>query len=319
MNLLNRLHTILSPGSSLDEFYISSIPLFKIHRILFLAAYEVLSAENLQPETRKAARTALYEARSAHLIYTNRLKAVIRMLEEQGTDYILLKGASLWKYYPQPYLREQDDIDILIRAQDTDRLSSIITETWNTKIVRTGPFHLSCALGSTAGPCLEIHTETAPPDKNRISPDTLFSHTETESINGLSIRTLSFPFLFQHVAFHAANHRLLTRIQWLNDLCCLARTSKDYSFLKELKGIRKRSCAAALCFAARIFQSSSLEQARKELSVSSLFLFFLEKAVPPDRLLTNPVLTSRLRNILYNLLLIQNPVSILRTVWRKMH
>ena len=317
MTLLKQLHSVLSPESSLDEFYTSSIPLFKTHRILACASEEVAASNELKPETREQAQSALHESKAKHSIYRDALDAVIHMFNKSGIEYILLKGASIWPYYPAVYLREQDDIDILVRKKDLAPVIDLIKNQWKTAETETGPFHIACRLETNSFPDLEIHTQTGPRGLNRIDPDVLFSHTDTVTTDGLDIQTLSFPFLIQHISFHAANHRILSRIQWLNDINLLLESCNDISFLSKLKGMKKRSCAAVIHYAHNIFESPHLETAEKMAAASPLFIHMLSKVIPSDNLLNNPVLHSGFRTLFYHLLLIQNPLSIAKAAFFK--
>lgn len=317
MTLLKQLHSVLAPETPLNEFYTSSIPLFKAHRILPLISEEAASSDGIPPGTKQAARDVLYSSKSEHMIYVNTLKKVIDVLGSEEIEFILLKGASLWKYYSKPYLRQQDDIDILVSRENLRRTLEAVRSAWGPGSIEKGTFHISCRLGSGHAPDLEIHTRTGPQYKNSIPADIIFSNTETADIAGTDVQVLRFPLLFRHVCFHAANHCLLTRILWLYDLKLLAESGEDLSFLGQLRGIGRRSCSASLHYAHLIFQTSSLAEARKLIPLPRVFTFLLSKTVPPSRLLDNPVLTSRLRNFFYNLLLIQNPAAVARAVWGK--
>jgi len=317
MGLLKQLHSILAPETPLGTFYTSSVPLFRTHRILPLVSEEAASSDEIPPETKQAARDVLYRSKSEHIIYINTLNRVIEVLDRERIEFILLKGASLWKYYTKPYLRQQDDIDILVSRENLPKVLQAVTKEWGTGRTGHGEFHTSCRLGNENAPDLEVHTQTGPPYKNSIPANIIFSNTETADITGMEVQVLRFPLLFRHVCFHAANHCILTRILWLYDLKLLAESGEDLSFLGQLRGISRRSCTASLHYAHLIFTSPSLAEVCQLVPVSRLFTFLISKIVPPSRLLDNPVLTSSLRNALYNLFLIQNPMAVARAVHAK--
>ena len=54
---------------------------------------------------------------------TSRIKSVF---EEEQIPYIILKGEKLRKLYPEPYLRQSCDIDVLVKKEDLKRASEVI-------------------------------------------------------------------------------------------------------------------------------------------------------------------------------------------------
>lgn len=53
---------------------------------------------------------------------------VFSIFEEEGIDYIPLKGAVIKKLYPEEWMRTSCDIDILVRNEDIEKASKLLTE-----------------------------------------------------------------------------------------------------------------------------------------------------------------------------------------------
>ncbi len=56
---------------------------------------------------------------------TTELKKMSDLLEQHNIPHILLKGAVIRKYYPEPWLRTSCDIDILIKKEDLQSVSDL--------------------------------------------------------------------------------------------------------------------------------------------------------------------------------------------------
>lgn len=56
------------------------------------------------------------------------LEEVAALFEKEGICFMPLKGAVIRAYYPQPWLRTSCDIDILVREEDIERATALLTE-----------------------------------------------------------------------------------------------------------------------------------------------------------------------------------------------
>lgn len=59
------------------------------------------------------------------------LEQISRVLENNGIDYIPLKGSVIRPYYPEPWLRTSCDIDILVHEEDLDRMTEVLMDELN--------------------------------------------------------------------------------------------------------------------------------------------------------------------------------------------
>ena len=64
------------------------------------------------------------------------LEKVSAALENEGVDYIPLKGSVLRELYPQPSMRESSDIDILVHEEDLKKAISTIEKSTSFKFYR---------------------------------------------------------------------------------------------------------------------------------------------------------------------------------------
>jgi hypothetical protein len=281
-----------------------------MHRIYTFIIHEMLSAAIL-PESNDTLHEDLYEAKSRHVVYSEAVHTVAGILESAGCEYILLKGSSLWSYYPEEFLRDQEDIDILVKPEDrTHTIELLVKEGFKNPSADTHSFHISLTHTSSDIPDVEIHNAVSPPGKNWINSEALFLNKASLVLGGRTIPVLDFKHTLLCALTHAANHHIISRLQWLNDIRFLVDSGGDYAFVKELKGVFKRSASAVLHYTGLVFPSSLISELADSIPVSSLFKVLCRKVIPESEFLENPVSTSPLRKALYNVALIQNPINI---------
>ena len=67
-----------------------------------------------------------------HLVISQRQMAAVSKLcdtfEENGIDYMLLKGCNMKKLYPKPEMRGMGDADVLIRVEQYDRIKPLMEQ-----------------------------------------------------------------------------------------------------------------------------------------------------------------------------------------------
>lgn len=316
--LLQKLYEFSRPEESIEGFYVNRIPLFSGQRVLTLISQEVADSPDFSDKVREQAKKIVYEAKAVHVLYKEKLIALTTILNKHSIEYVLLKGASLWEYYTSSYLRDQEDIDVLVRTGELHRIIDIL-ENENMSVGKTEftPRHVAVYLTKSEFPDLEFHTSITLKGKFWISPETLFEHSHETEVEGTVLRVLETPFNFLHSILHAANHHLLSRIQWLNDVRLMAERRNGCELPSPLNGSQKRACFAVLHYSNILFNCDSLSEIERTIGVSSLFKIILKEIVPENRIFDNPVLISRFRQYLYNVLLIQNPVNIAKVAWCK--
>jgi hypothetical protein len=312
MLTLEHLHKLSSSSLSLDTYFQEHISCFKNHHIYTYIIYEILSSDIL-PDLKDTLQNDLYEARSKHIIYTQAFYSVISILESAGCEYILLKGPSLWDVYPDEYIRDQEDIDILIRQEDQEHVIEQLSKegfTPHTDISHS--FHIPLSHNAPDKPDIEIHTAVSPPGKNRIDTEILFAHKTAKTSGKQIFSALDPEYTLLYSLIHCANHHIVSRLKWLNDIRLLVGSGLDCSFLKDLKGSLKRSAFAGLFYTDILFSSPSVSEALALIRAPRIFKSLCTAIIPYTEFLENPVTVSPLRKALYNIALIQNPINILR-------
>ena len=81
---------------------------------------------------------------------------ICELLNAEQIPYILLKGAKIRKYYPEPWMRTSCDIDILVHKEDTQKALSAITQKLHYSQKGEPDFH-DVSLYSENGIQLELH------------------------------------------------------------------------------------------------------------------------------------------------------------------
>ena len=56
------------------------------------------------------------------------INEISNLFESERIDYMMLKGAVLRSYYPQPWMRTSCDIDILVKEESLDRATNALVE-----------------------------------------------------------------------------------------------------------------------------------------------------------------------------------------------
>lgn len=51
---------------------------------------------------------------------------ISELFEENGIDFVLLKGSVIRRYYPEPWMRSKSDIDILIKKESIDKARELL-------------------------------------------------------------------------------------------------------------------------------------------------------------------------------------------------
>ena len=101
---------------------------------------------------RKKKLVAVY--RTEQIVYD--LENVCRCLEENGIDFMPLKGSVIRDLYPEKWMRTSCDIDILVKKEDCERAGEILVEKLSFKPKDGKTLH-DFQLLSPTGVLLELH------------------------------------------------------------------------------------------------------------------------------------------------------------------
>ncbi len=131
--------------------------LAKRHGLLHLVG-EALVKNNLFDE-KIPVHQAFYKALMKAVVRYEQMhfqfKAICDVFENAKIDFIPLKGAILRDYYPQPWMRQSCDIDILVKVADIDRACEILYKKLDFSVQKHGEYDVS--LLSKSGVHFELH------------------------------------------------------------------------------------------------------------------------------------------------------------------
>ncbi|MBR2472785.1 MAG: nucleotidyltransferase family protein [Clostridia bacterium] len=83
-------------------------------------------------------------------------------LEEEGADFVLLKGSVLKKYYPEKWMRTNCDIDLLVRKTEMDCITKLVCEKLN--YTPKGRTSHDVSFAAPNGVSVEIHFDLVEED-----------------------------------------------------------------------------------------------------------------------------------------------------------
>ena len=132
----------------------------------------------------------------------NRICAVF---EAAGIDYIPLKGSVIREHYATPWMRTSCDIDILVREEDVNTASGLLSEKLSYKASPNRNFH-DISMFAPSGVHLELHfniKEGIEPMDSVLSRVWEYSNKVDSSVHKY---LQSNEFLVFHIIAHAAYH-----------------------------------------------------------------------------------------------------------------
>jgi hypothetical protein len=138
------------------------------------------------------------------------LNRMIHLFEQEGIDFIPLKGAVMRPLYPEPWMRTSADIDILFREQDAERALDIVDKKlgYYRKPEDTTPHHKT-AIAPENNVHLEIHNELFEDyhigSKVRSLDNEIWIRSNPEKNFAHLLRMSDACFYFYHIA-HMAKH-----------------------------------------------------------------------------------------------------------------
>ena len=91
-------------------------------------ADRTVSASSVDDNVRKSFSVERFNAIRANMLFTEETKIILDALEKNKIDHTVLKGRVLGSCYPESYLRQMGDVDILINADDAQSVNRIMTD-----------------------------------------------------------------------------------------------------------------------------------------------------------------------------------------------
>ncbi len=136
--------------------------------------------------------------------HTYNLEQLKDLFNSEKLPFLPLKGAVLKRIYPQSWMRNCCDIDILVHVEDLDRAIALLTERLSYSLIRRGYHDVSLMLG---GSHIELHFSLIEKGRAKRATDILenvWSLAEKDS-DGYEYTMPDELLYFYHIA-HIAKH-----------------------------------------------------------------------------------------------------------------
>lgn len=104
------------------------IRLSRIHSTEGIIGYVVMNYPDINPELVNGFRQICMQTIGIYARRADKMKGMIRCLNEHGIDHLLMKGYLVRQLYPVPELRTFGDIDFLIRPEDREKCDRMMME-----------------------------------------------------------------------------------------------------------------------------------------------------------------------------------------------
>lgn len=120
---------ITEAGTQLpDGFSIEEAESFAVKQNIITLVYEGAVLCGISPK--ETAMQRLFQRYVQLMIHSERqlmeVERIFKAFDENGIDYLPLKGCTMKKHYPKPELRYMGDADILIRSEQYDRIQTVM-------------------------------------------------------------------------------------------------------------------------------------------------------------------------------------------------
>ena len=186
----------------LEELYVLTAK----HDLAHLAGHALGNLELTDSEALKKLKQMAFSAVYRHARMDAELKRICMVLEEQRIPFVLLKGAVLRKFYPEPWMRTSCDIDILVREEMIDSVVALLKEKMNYR--KEGETPRDISLYSENGVHLELHRNViseADGEKEQRVLSAVWKNTFAAENNSCCFEISDEFFYYYHLA-HMARH-----------------------------------------------------------------------------------------------------------------
>lgn len=215
MNTIQKMFCLLlaslyEDDSGLSEMSLSGdeldciVSVLRKHDLLHLLMWSVPKvAAPVDDQVMKSIRYAQELAFRRSVVLEYDRQQIYALFEQNGIDYIPLKGAVIRELYPQPWHRTSCDIDVLIREQELSKAAKILCEQGYT--FRERGFH-DAQFDTPSNNNLELHVSILENmeqlDRTLVQ---VWEYAEKEGSSSCRCR-LTNEFLLFHILSHMAYH-----------------------------------------------------------------------------------------------------------------
>ena len=165
-----------------------------------LSDFGLLGEDEISQKFQKQQMLAFYRYQRINYAF----EEICRVLENEKIPFVSLKGSVIRRYYPEPWMRTSSDIDFLVRADDIEKIKSVMES--NLKIQYKSTWHHEHSFFTESGVHIEFHDELNPDDhrKNNIL-ENAWNYVELVKNSNYHFEMNGEMFYFYHIA-HMAKH-----------------------------------------------------------------------------------------------------------------
>lgn len=132
------------------------------------------------------------------------LQDIAIIFEQNDISYILLKGATLRHLYLEPYMRSMGDVDILVHAEDMEKIHTLLNQAKYENIYNS---HAHDGFRHLNGCVIEVHPHITHPIKNH--DNTLFNDSWNYVKNNHELQP---EYELTYLLYHTVKHLLSSGI-----------------------------------------------------------------------------------------------------------
>ncbi len=188
-----------------EESLLKLYAMSKKHDLAHIIGFAL--AENgllLKGETAEKFKNQTMLAVYRHEIKMAELKSISELFENEKIEHLQLKGQTVARFYPEPWMRTSCDIDILVSPNDLSRAKTLLCEKLGYECREEG--HYEVSLYSPSGMHLELHFKMRESSAQLNKSLDELSNFVVKSGEGEYSLAFKDEFLFSYVVIHAADH-----------------------------------------------------------------------------------------------------------------
>ena len=208
--------------------------------------YRTLEREGVRDELRGRLK-GMYR----HTWYANHLRLrdtalLVKTLQEQGVEALLLKGAALTLlYYRDPGLWPMDDVDVLVRTDQAQAaVAALSGNGWRPRSPVTANHvesHHAMDFADATGQRVDLHWHVLPENCGRRADDAFWDRSRRAEVRGVPVRVLDPTDQLFHVCAHGVKWEPIRPLRWIADAAViLARAGAELDWARLARETRQR-------------------------------------------------------------------------------
>lgn len=192
-------------------------------------------------------RNAALATLARNMRFSRTAASVLESMASQGLEAVAVKGVALWAgCYKDIGLRPVDDMDILARREDVEKIKEILDQLGFkiSPIQERSDFSNELLFVKDRHNLIELRWETAHHDRFRFLPhpviDDILKDAVVAELDTTKIRIPSVEHQILLAAFHVSLVHHYERLIWLYDIVAIIETHKDKIDWERLRALASR-------------------------------------------------------------------------------